>query len=86
MSTPHQVVAASAAQFYRFGFLVLIAVIFGLMWFAALVDLIQTFRKHPTIGDFVNGFVAAHPWAAALLAFGFGALIAHFFLRIDDGY
>lgn len=85
MSAPHQVVADYAAQFSRFGFFVLIAVVFGLMWFAALVDLIQTFRRHPTIGDFVNGFVATHPWAAALLAFGFGALIAHFFLHIDDG-
>lgn len=85
MISPSQVLKGYEAQFHRFGFFVLIAVIFGFMWLAASIDVVQTFRKRSTIGDFVNGYVATHPWVAALLAFGFGALISHFFLHIDDG-
>ena len=82
-----QLISEHQKQFAKIGFFILVLFIFGFMSLAAATDMILALRKppRPTIGDHFNGFVASHPWVAAFLAFGLGALIAHLFLHLKNG-
>lgn len=85
MITVAQLISTHQKQFAKIGFFIVVAFIAGFMSLAALADVILAFRGRPTIGDHVNGFVRTHPWIAALIGLGFGALISHLILHINDG-
>jgi hypothetical protein len=66
------------------GFSVLVAVVFAVMLFVSAADLYLSYRRKPTIGEYVNAAVAARQWVAVLIALVFGAMIAHFFIYITQ--
>ena len=60
----------------------LVAVIFGVMLAVSAADFVLTLRGRPTVGEYVNAAVTSRQWIALLVAFVFGAMIAHFFIYI----
>ncbi len=64
------------------GFKVLVAVIFVILLFVSLTDLVSTWLRKPTIGQHVNAAVTGRWWVAVLVMTVFGAMIAHFFVYI----
>ena len=74
---------AFAQVFSTFGFLALVAIIFVTLFFVAGADLVLTWRRLPTLGDYVNEYAKSKRWLALLLAFAFGAMVAHFFVFIN---
>jgi len=54
------------------------------MLFVSATDLYLSYRRKPTIGEYVNAAVAARQWVAVLIALVFGAMIAHFFIYITQ--
>jgi hypothetical protein len=66
----------------RNGFIVLVAVVPGLLVSVAAADLWLTVKRRRPVGYYLNEFMIAYPWFAAILAVVFGAMIAHFFMHI----
>jgi len=77
--------AESLQMLSRFGFLVFVAVVPGLLLAVAAADLGLTFKHRLPVGYYLNQFMVAYPWFAGVLALVFGAMIAHFFLHITHG-
>ena len=69
----------------RVGFLILVAVLPGILLVVAGIDLGLTIKRRHPVGYYLNEFMIAYPWFAAILAVVFGAMIAHFFLHIING-
>jgi hypothetical protein len=69
----------------RVGFLVLVAALPGMLLAVAALDLSLTIKRRHPVGYYLNEFMIAYPWFAAVLAVIFGAMIAHFFLHITNG-
>lgn len=69
----------------KLGFGILVAVVLGVMLAIAVTEFVMIHGDKKPLGYFVNEFMVQHPWFAGMLAFVFGAMIAHFFLHIVDG-
>jgi hypothetical protein len=57
--------------------------VFGTLFLVAAADLVLSWRRLPTLGDYVNAYVRTQPWLALLLAALFGAMLTHFFVFIN---
>ncbi len=69
----------------RIGFLIFLSVMPGVLLAVAAADLVLTVKRRRPVGYYLNEFVIAYPWFAAILAVIFGAMVAHFFLHINNG-
>ncbi len=69
----------------RIGFLIFLSVMPGVLLAVAAADLTLTVKRRRPVGYYLNEFMIAYPWFAAILALIFGAMVAHFFLHISNG-
>ena len=74
-----------AQLFSTTGFEILLVVVFSVMLFVSLLDLVLTVLNLPPVGHYVNTALATRQWIAVLIAVVFGAMIAHFFIYIAEG-
>ena len=63
-------------------------VVFAILVTAAVTELVLTRKQppQPALGHYVNGFVMAYPWLAGFFAVVVGAMIAHFFVGLDQDH
>jgi hypothetical protein len=66
------------------GFVILVALIFGILISTSLADLVLTVRQMPTVGDYVNRYVSRRPTVAVIGAIVYGAMLMHFFVYVRN--
>jgi hypothetical protein len=82
------ILLSSDKTFSALGFYLTALVVFAILVTAAVTELILTRKQppQPALGHYVNGFVMAYPWLAGFFAVVVGAMIAHFFVGLDQDH